>query len=98
MITTRPKDSQQKKKKKKKKKRQRERNCRIVDFVVLADHQVKLKESEKRDKYQDLARKLKKKKKKKKNLEHESDGDTSCDLHTRYSYERVRTGNGGLGN
>ena len=32
---------------------------RIVDFAVSADHRVKLKESEKRDKYQDLARELK---------------------------------------
>ena len=30
--------------------------CRIVDFAVPADHRVKLKESEKRDKYLDLAR------------------------------------------
>ena len=35
-------------------------NCRIVDFAVPADHRVKLKESEKRDKYLDLARELKK--------------------------------------
>ena len=33
--------------------------CRIVDFAVSADHRVKLKESEKEDKYQDLARELK---------------------------------------
>ena len=31
-----------------------------MDFAVLADHRVKLKESEKRDKYLDLARELKK--------------------------------------
>ena len=37
------------------------RTCRILDFAVPADHRVKLKESEKRDKYLDLARKLKKK-------------------------------------
>ena len=30
-----------------------------MDFAVAADHRVKLKESEKRDKYQDLARELK---------------------------------------
>ena len=41
--TTRPSDSQQKK-----------RTCRIVDFVVPADQRVKLKESEKQDKYLDL--------------------------------------------
>ena len=32
----------------------------IVDFAVLADHRVKLKESKKRDKYLDLAWELKK--------------------------------------
>ena len=31
-----------------------------MDFAVTADHRVKLKESEKRDKYLDLARELKK--------------------------------------
>ena len=31
-----------------------------MDFVLLADHKVKLKENEKRDKYLDLARELKK--------------------------------------
>ena len=36
------------------------RTCRIVDFVVPADHRVKLKEREKKDKYFDLARELKK--------------------------------------
>ena len=34
--------------------------CKIVDFAVLADHRIKLKESEKKDKYLDLARELKK--------------------------------------
>ena len=32
-----------------------------MDFSVSADHRVKLKESEKKDKYLDLARELKKK-------------------------------------
>ena len=34
--------------------------CKIVDFAVPADHRIKLKECEKKDKYQDLARELKK--------------------------------------
>ena len=38
----------------------KKRTCQIVDFAVSADHRVKLKESEKRDKYIDLARELKK--------------------------------------
>ena len=31
-----------------------------MDFIIPADHRVKLKEREKRDKYQDLTRELKK--------------------------------------
>ena len=46
--------------KKKKKKEKKSRTCGIADFIVPADHRVKIKESEKRDKYQDLARELKK--------------------------------------
>ena len=34
--------------------------CKIVDFAVPADHRINLKESEKKDKYFDLARELKK--------------------------------------
>ena len=34
--------------------------CKIFDFAVPADHRIKLKELEKRDKYFDLARELKK--------------------------------------
>ena len=45
-----------KKTKKKRKKKKKRRTCWIVDFAVLADHRVKLKESEKSDKYLDLAR------------------------------------------
>ena len=36
------------------------RTCRIVNFAVPADHRVKLKECEKRDKYLNLTRELKK--------------------------------------
>ena len=39
---------------------QKKRTCRIVDFALPADHIVKLKESEKKYKYLDLARELKK--------------------------------------
>ena len=38
----------------------KKRTCRKVDFTVLADHRVKLKEGKKRDKYLDLAGELKK--------------------------------------
>ena len=33
--------------------------CKIVDFAVPADHRIKLKEKEQKDKYLDLARELK---------------------------------------
>ena len=38
----------------------KKRTCKIVDLAVPADHGIKLKECEKKDKYLDLARKLKK--------------------------------------
>ena len=41
-------------------KKKKRRNCKIVDFAVLADHRIKLIESEKKNKYHDLARELKK--------------------------------------
>ena len=47
---TRPHNNQQQKK----------RICKIVDFAVPADHRINLKGSEKKDKYLDLARELKK--------------------------------------
>ena len=36
------------------------RTCKIVDFAVLANHRIKLKVSEKKDKFLNLARELKK--------------------------------------
>ena len=47
-------------KKKKKKRKKEQKISKIVDFAVPADHRIKLKECEKRDKYLDLARELKK--------------------------------------
>ena len=38
----------------------RKRICKNVDFAVPADHRIKLKECEKKDKYLDLVRELKK--------------------------------------
>ena len=38
----------------------KKRICKIVHFAVPADHRINLKESEKKDKYLDLARELKK--------------------------------------
>ena len=40
--------------------KKKKRICKIVNFAVLADHRIKLKECEKKDKYLDLARDLKK--------------------------------------
>ena len=40
--------------------KKQKRICKIVDFAVPADHRINLKESEKKDKYLDLARELKK--------------------------------------
>ena len=44
----------------------------FVDYSIPAYHRVKLKENQKRDKYWDVARELKK------TMEHESDGGTNC--------------------
>ena len=43
-----------------------------MDFAVPADYRAKLKESEKKDKYLDRVRELKK------TMEHENDNDTNC--------------------
>ena len=46
----------------KKKKKEKKRTCKIVDVAIPADHRVKLRESEKKNKYLDLTKELKKKK------------------------------------
>ena len=51
----------------------KEKICKIVDFAVPAEHRIKLKECEKRDKYLDLARELKK------SMEHDGDNYTNSD-------------------
>ena len=40
--------------------KKKKRTCKIVDFAVPADHSIKLKEREMKDKYLDLTRELKK--------------------------------------
>ena len=82
--TTRPYNNKRKKKK-------RMKTCRIVDFAVPADHRVKLKESEKKDKYLDLARELKK-------LEHLCNDYTNCNWCSWYCHKRIDTETGGLRN
>ena len=54
----------------KNKKKENLQNCRLD---IPAGHRIKLEECEKRDKYLDLARELKK------NMEHEGDNYTNCD-------------------
>ena len=54
-------------------KKKKKRICKIVDFAVSADHRINLKEGEKKDKYLDLARELKKA------VEHESNDCANCD-------------------
>ena len=61
------------------KKKKQERICKIVDFAVSADHRIKLKVCEKKDKYLDLARELKK------TIEHEGDNYTNRDSCFWYS-------------
>ena len=62
-----------------------------MHFAVLDDHRVKIKENEKRDKYQDPARELK-------NMERKSDGDASCGWCTRNNSQMIGEGNGRLEN
>ena len=52
---------------------------RIMDFVVSAEHRIKLKEN-KKDKYLDLAWEMKK------TVEHEGDNDTNHDWYFWYSH------------
>ena len=61
-----------------------------MDFAVPADHRIKLKESEKKGKYLEFARKLEMK------MEHEGDNYTNCGLCFWYCHQRVINGTGGL--
>ena len=61
----------------------KKRTCQTEDFAFSADHRVKLKENEKRDKYQDLARELK---------------DTNYNLYSWYSHQRIDTETRRFGN
>ena len=70
----------------------KKRTGQIVDFVVPADHRVKLKECEKGDKFLDLDRELKK------TIEHEIDDSTNFNRCTQYSHKRIGTRTGRLGN
>ena len=69
----------------------KKRICEIIDFAVPADHRIKLKECEKKDKYLNLARELKK------TIEHECDNYTNSDWCFCYINSRTIKGTGGLG-
>ena len=68
------------------------RICKITDFAVPVDHRIKLKECEKKDKYLELARELKKK-----TMEHAGDNYTNCNWCVWNSNKRITKGTGGLG-
>ena len=63
-----------------------------MDFTVSADHRKRLKESEKKYKYRDLARELKK------TVEHERNNYTYRDWCFLYSHQRIIKGTRRLGN
>ena len=71
--------------------KKKKRICKIMDFAVPADHRIKLKECEKKDKYLNLTRELKK------TMEHESDDCTNRDWCFWYNSYRIINGPGGLG-
>ena len=50
----------------------KKRTCKIVDFAVTADHRIKLKECEKKDKYLHIAREVEN------TMEHADDNYTNC--------------------
>ena len=68
--------------------KKKKRTCKIVDFAVPADNRVKLKESEKKNKYLDFTRELKK-------LWNMKVNYNWCSW---YSYHRYNKGIGELGN
>ena len=68
----------------------KKRTFKIVDFAVPADHRIKLKECEKKDKELDLARELKK------TMEHAGDNYTNCNWCVWNSNERITKRTGGL--
>ena len=68
----------------------KKRTCRIEDFAVPSNHRVKVKESEKKHKFLDLARELKK-------LEHERDVYTNYNRGSWYSHQMFVKKSNGLG-
>ena len=73
------------------KKKKKKKTYLIVDFAVPANHKVKLKESEKRYRYQDPARDLR-------NMKHKVLGGTCYNWCARYSHKRICKETERLGN
>ena len=71
-------------------KKRKKKTCKIVDFIDQADHRLKLKEIEKKDKYLDLALELK-------TMEHKSDNNINGEWCYWYSHQRIIKGTGRLG-
>ena len=69
----------------------KKRTCKIVDFAFPANHRIKLKENEKKDKYLDLTRELKK-------LWNMKVTVISIDWCFWYCHQRIIKGPGGIGN
>ena len=65
---------------------------KILNIAVPADHKIKFKENEKKKKYVDLARELKK------SVEREKDNYTNRDRCFWYSHQNIIKGAGGVGN
>ena len=72
--------------------KKKKRTDRIVAFADAVKQRVKLKDSEKNDKFQELAIELKK------TVEHERDGYTNCRWCSWYSHQRIGKMTRGLGN
>ena len=64
-----------------------------MDFTLPADHKVKFKENEKRDKYLNFASEQPQQK-----MEYEGDGNTNSNWYTRKYPQRFGKGTGGLRN
>ena len=79
-----------KKRKKKKKRKRKERISKIVDFAVLADHRIKLKGLEKKDKFLEPCKGIEK------TMEPVGDNYTNCNWCFWYSNKRIIKGTGGL--
>ena len=68
------------------KKKWKKRKCRMMEFAVVTDHKVRVKENEKRDKYLVVARELEK------TMGDEGDSETNCNWCTWNDSQRLAKG------